>query len=205
MNILILNKIEILENYHQHNLSANCNKQKKLFCKREINCTKYAVDVPEFLEWPSTQEFMEIVAGNLLRNCDLTVHDAKQAIFLYGEPVLYLQGCMTRRRPLKDNPLSRLQTPFPLELHEKRIELYIDIFHFMGCQFLLQESSRVKYVDIDDVFNQKMDKLIRLVLNAIKKYQLYGLQVLGVHVDNQFCNNAFKNAIKSAILIPFTA
>ena len=40
---------------------------------------------------------------------------------------------MTRRRPLKDDPLSRIQTCLPMALHDKRLELYIDIFHFKGC------------------------------------------------------------------------
>jgi len=56
------------------------------------------------------------------------------------------------------------------------------------------ESSRVKYVDIDDVFNQKMPNLIRMVQNVVKTYQARGLQISGVYVDNQFCN-AFENAI----------
>ena len=141
----------------------------KLFSKKEVERVKYALEMQEFLSWPSTQEFLEIVAGNQLRNCDLTVDDIKQTAFLYGEPVPYLQGSMTRRRPLKDDPLSCLQTPLPMELHDKRLELYIDIFHSQGCQFLLMESSRVKYEDIDDVLNEKMPNLIRMVQNVVKK------------------------------------
>ena len=60
----------------------------------------------EFLAWPSTQEFMKIVEGNQLRNCDITVDDIKRVSDLFGEPVPFLKGRMTRRRPLKDNPLA---------------------------------------------------------------------------------------------------
>ena len=177
----------------------------KLFSKKEIARAKAARDMQEFLAWPSTKEFMEIVQGNFLRNCDVNTDDIKRALYLYGEPVPYLQGRMTRRKPLKDDPLARLQSPLPAELHEKRIELYIDIFHFKQCQFILMESDRIKYVEIKDVYNQRMDNLIRLVLNEIKKYTARGLQVSGVHVDNQFCNEAFENTIKPAILIPYAA
>jgi len=92
-----------------------------------------------------------------------------------------------------------------MELHDKRLVLYIEIFNFQRCQFLLMESSKVKYVDIDDVFNQKMPNLFRMVQNVINKYRARGLPVSGVHVDNQFCNEAFENAIKPAILIPYEA
>ena len=147
----------------------------KLFTKREIERAKAAVELQEFLAWPSTAEFIEIIPKNQLKNCDVTIDDIKRAVYLYGEPVPYLQGRMTRRRPLKDDPLSRLQTPLPLELHEKRIELYIDIFHFKKCQFLLMESGRIKYVEIKDVFNQKMENLIRMVINEINRYHARGL------------------------------
>ena len=176
----------------------------KLFSKREIDRAKYAVEVQEFLAWLSTQDFLSIEAGNHLKNCDLTVDNVTRSIILYGEPVPYLQGRMTRSKPIRDDPLSRLQLTLPHKLHEKRIELYIDIFHFMGCQFLLQESSIIKYVDVDDVFNQKIENLIRLIIKVITKYKKSGLQVSGVHVDNQFCNDAFENALKPAILIPYT-
>ncbi len=65
--------------------------------------------------------------GKQLRNCDLTFDDIKRAVFLYGKPVPYLQCKMTRRRPLKDDPLSRLKTSLPMELHDKRLYLYIDV------------------------------------------------------------------------------
>ena len=67
------------------------------------------------------------------------------------------------------------------------------------------ESEKIKYVEIKDVFSQKMENLIRLVVNEIREYTVRGLKVSGVHVDNQFCNEAFENAIQPAILIPYAA
>ena len=32
-----------------------------------------------------------------------------------------------------------------------------------------------------------------------------GLQISGVHISNQFCNEAFENTIQPAILIPYAA
>ena len=78
----------------------------KLFTIREIERAKAAVELQEFLAWPSTAEFIDIIRKNQLKNCDVTIDDIKRAVYLYGEPVPYLQGRMTRRRPLKDDPLS---------------------------------------------------------------------------------------------------
>ena len=65
------------------------------------------------------------------------------------------------------------------------------------------KSGRIKYVEIKDVFNQKMENLISMVINEINRYHARGLQISAIHVDNQFCNDEFENAIKPAILIPY--
>ena len=102
-----------------------------------------------------------------MRNLDLTVDDIKRAVFLYGKPVPYLQGRMTRHKPLEENSLARLQLALPVELHNKRLELYIDIFHFKQCQFLLMESGKIQYVEVKDFFSQRIENLIHLVTNEI--------------------------------------
>ena len=127
---------------------------------KEIEQEKYALEVQEFLVWPSRQEFPRIVEGNQVRNLDLTVDDIERTVHLYGEPTPYLQGRMTRQKLLKDNSLARMQLALLVKLHNKLIELYLGIFHFKQCQFLFLKSGRVKYVDIKDVYSQKMENFI---------------------------------------------
>ena len=181
------------------------NDKEQLMTKKEIERAKNAVEVQEYLGWPSIEEFLQIVRGNEGSNIDVTVDDIKRAVYLYGIPTPYLRGRATRRRPLKHDPLDNLKDPLPIELHEKRLELYIDIFKFAGVYFLLMESSRVKYVSIEDIESQKMAELIPLVQEEIDMYTARGLQITGVHVDNQLFNEQFAQAIKSATLIPYAA
>ena len=63
----------------------------KLFSKKEIARAKAARDMQEFLAWPSTKDFIDIVEGNFLRNYDINTDDIKRALYLYGKPVPYLQ------------------------------------------------------------------------------------------------------------------
>ena len=67
------------------------------------------------------------------------------------------------------------------------------------------ESGRVKYVNITDVEGQTMNSLVPFVKNEIDMYAARGLQITGVHVDNQFFNEEFVQAIKPATLIPYAA
>jgi len=139
--------------------------------KKEIDRAQYAVEVQEFLSWPSVEEFLQIVRGNEGQNIDVTVDDIKRAVHLYGIPTPYLRGRTTRRRPLKHDSLENFQEPLPLEL--------IDIFKFAGVYFLLMESSRVKYVSIEDIESQTMTALIPLVQAEIDMYAARGLQITG--------------------------
>ncbi len=146
----------------------------------------------------SVEEVLQIVRGNEGRNIDVTVDDIKRAAHLYGIPTPYLRGRAARRRPLKHDPLENLKDPLPIELHDTHLELYIDIFKFAGVYFLLMESSLVKYVSIEDIESQTMTPLIPLVQAEIDMYVTPGLQITGVHVDNQFFNEQFAQSIKPA-------
>jgi len=152
--------------------------------KKEIDRAQYAVEVQEFLGWPSVEDFLQIVRGNEGRNIDVTFDDIKRAVHLYGIPTPYLRGRTTRRRPLKHDPLENFQEPLPLELHDKRLELYIDIFKFAGVYFLLMESSRVKYVSIP---------LIPLVQAEIDIHTARDLQITGYMWTINFSTSNLQN------------
>ena len=64
----------------------------KLMTKKEIERAQAAVNLQEYLEWPSTTEFIDIISGNEICNVDFTVDDVK------SEPTPCLKGKMTRRR-----------------------------------------------------------------------------------------------------------
>ena len=42
---------------------------------------------------------------------------------------------------MQHDTLAHIQEPLPIELHDKSIELYMDIFKFAGVYFLLIESA----------------------------------------------------------------
>ena len=95
--------------------------------KKEIERVQAARDLQEYLGWPSTQEYINIINGNEIRNINITEDDIKRAIALYGEPTQCLRGKMTRRRPLSHDTLEFLQQPLPIDLHDKRIQLFLDL------------------------------------------------------------------------------
>ena len=73
------------------------NENEKSITKKEIDRAKAALDLQEYLGCPSTQEFINIMNGNEIRNININVDDIKRAINLYGLPTPCLKGKMKRR------------------------------------------------------------------------------------------------------------
>ena len=67
------------------------------------------------------------------------------------------------------------------------------------------ESSRIKYIDIEVASSQGIDKIIDMVTREIEKDKSRGLQIFGVHVDNQFYQSEVEEAFKPVLLIPYAA
>ena len=78
---------------------------------------------------------------------------------------------------MKHDPLDNLKEPLPLELNDKRLELYIDIFKFAGVCFLLMESNGVKHISIEYIESQTMTALIPLIQAEIDMYAARGQSI----------------------------
>ena len=106
---------------------------------------------------------------------------------------------------MKYDSLDHLQEPLPIELNDKRLELFMDIFNFCGVQFLLMESSRVKYVEIVPINSQSIVTLVPIVRKSINRYTARGLQITAIHIDNQFYNEEFVDAIRPTTVVTYAA
>ena len=73
-----------------------------------------------------------------------------------------------------------------------------------GTKFLLSESSRVQYVEIYNIVSRKLEKLVPLIKREVNRYIKQGLQVCGVHIDNEFNSEIIEEAVKPAVLHKYT-
>jgi len=85
---------------------------------------------------PSQQQFEPILAKNLIRNCPVTVDDAKRALLIYGPNVAALKGKTTK------GPSQHVPTFNPVQIqgfilqHHSDVTLCMDIFYVQGHPFL---------------------------------------------------------------------
>ena len=137
-----------MDNYTNKNYSflMTISNTKQLISRREIEQADKARHYQELLGWPSTAEYLRIVDNNLVSNCDINADDIKRSLAIYGEPLPVLKGKMTRKTPKSHGELVKL--PLPEELHEKRIDLYVDVFYTAGQAFLLAKSGRIQFYSV---------------------------------------------------------
>ena len=131
-----------------------------------------------------------------MKNCDITVDDIKRALDIYGEPIATLKGEMTRKSPESHDDLA--VKPLPKELHEKRIDLYVDIFFTAGQAFLLTKSGCINFYTVDALKSQKMEDIIVALQRVMNMYDKRGLMIITVHGDNQFDSEALADALRPA-------
>ena len=72
---------------------------KAQFPRREIEGADKARALYRKIGRPSQHQFEQILAKNLIRNCPVTVDDAKRALLIYGPNVAALYGKQTKATP----------------------------------------------------------------------------------------------------------
>ena len=179
-----------------YNFLTSINRTKSLMSRREIKRADQARKYQEILGWPSTAQFKAIVANNLVTNCDISVDDITRASDIYGEPIATLKGKMTRKSPQSHDDL--VAKPLPKELHEKRIDLYVDVFFTAGQAFLLTKSGRINFYTVDALKTQKMTDLLQALKRVMNMYDKRELMVITVHGDNQFDGEELADALRPA-------
>ena len=139
-----------------------------------------------------------MVENNHLINCDITVDDIQRSIDLYGTPVPICKGKMTRQSPSQHDMMAKL--PLPAKLHDKRIDLYVDLFFVGGQTFLLTKSGQINYFSIHALKSKAMSQIIEAIIRDLNLYEKRDLVFITIHGDNKFDSEVLKDAIQPEAL-----
>ena len=113
-------------NVTEYSFLSTVKENKTYFHKREIEGADNARILQQLLNWPSTQNFKEIIASNQLRNCNTTVDDINRAEALYGPTVAMLKGKTVRKRTEHTQHRARVPIPAPILNHHREVRLFMD-------------------------------------------------------------------------------
>jgi len=96
------------------------------------------------------------------------------------------------------------QDPLP-KLHDKRVDLYLDVMMIRKRDYLVCKGGRVNYTTSYPLENKTVDEVLKKLQAEMTKYKERGLKVVSVHVDNAFNTEKFQSGLEGAILVPYAA
>ena len=69
-----------------------------MYTQRQVNAADQAKTLYQHLGMPGYRIFFQALEHNHIKNCPLTVEDARRAIKIYGPDIAHLKGKGTRPR-----------------------------------------------------------------------------------------------------------
>ena len=160
---------------------------KKLFTRREIDRADAARDLYRKIGRPSESDFLSILSKNLIRNCPVTVDDAKRATIIYGPDLAALKGKTTRSAAAPHVPtFEAVPIPAHVAAHHRNLTLCVDFFYVQGIPFLHSISRKIGFRTVAQVPNRSKTTILKETRSVIHLYHARGLAIRDIHADIEF-------------------
>ena len=125
----------ILKPNCEYSLVSTVKQNEQNFTPREIRAAQAAIKLLHKIGRPSYQTYTYMLENNFIRDCPVTVLDAKRAVAIYGKDVGSLKGKTKRLRPKHTTNVNLTPLPdFILKWHIN-VTLCIDIFYINQMPF----------------------------------------------------------------------
>ena len=138
---------------------------------------------------PGYNKFFKALEHNHIKNCPLTVEDAKRAVKIYGPDIAHLKGKGTR--PKAGRIAIRGLTPLPRDIidNQKYVNISIDYFYVQGIPVLHSISRNFQFRTVEFLMNKQRASDIETkegVGRIINLYKSRGLEISQFNSDNEF-------------------
>ena len=133
---------------------------KKYFSQQEIEGANTSRNYQEFLYYPGTVTFKDHVKDNLITNCEVIVDEVIRAELIHGPPVPYLEGHMTRKRPLIYERIENTPLPPMIAQNHLNISITIEFFFVNGNTFFHSKSGKVNFLTAQYRKSRSLQKIM---------------------------------------------
>ena len=168
-------------------LFLNTVKANKLkYTQIEIDGADRARALYRKLGHPSEYFLQHILRNNFVRNCPVTVDDAKRAINIYGPEITTIRGKTTKQQNSAVPNYQPTLIPAPILLQYKNVRLFIDIFWVCGNPYLHSISEWIKFRTISAISDRSEKTLTSETQTIISFYAARGINIVRVEGDHEF-------------------
>ena len=159
---------------------------KSHFSRRQLEGAKKAQSLYHRMGRPSETTFYRIISENTLKNCPVTIEDAKRAFYIFGPSASAVRGTTTRKKPLHIPEYHPISLPPELLEMLKNIQLNVDIFFVQGRAYLHTISSDIQLRTNEQLPDQYKPTVIAAVQKVLQLYKLRGFDIVRLNADGQF-------------------
>jgi hypothetical protein len=175
------------EEVSAYTLVSTVSENKKLFTRREIESADAARALYRKVGRPSESDFLDILNKNLIRNCPITVDDAKRASIIYGPDLATIKGKTTRSGAAPHVPtFHAVPIPAHIVTHHRDLTLCMDFLFVQGMAFMHSISHKIGFRTVAQVPNRSKATILRETQSIVRLYQARGFIIRDIHADNEF-------------------
>ena len=162
---------------------------KENFTRREIKGADDARKLYINLGLPGYKSFFKALESNAIRDCPITVDDAKRYLHIYGPEVAKLKGSTTRKKPSKIGEYLPVQIPKTIMDHHNTDVLNMDYMYVQKVSFHHSISTNYKYRTTKPIRGKKKPNArdtVRCSKKAVNKYHARQVGIIQINADNEF-------------------
>jgi Reverse transcriptase (RNA-dependent DNA polymerase)/Zinc knuckle len=171
---------------HNFTFVSTVTDNKRRFTDREIADADAAIALHRKLGRPSQKQFELMLKEGHIRNCPVTVDDAKRAFLLYGPCVANLKGTAVKHSLSHVESVKFISLPDYILEHHKDITLCVDIFYVQKLMFLTTISRKVRFRTVTPIADRSKKTILKELGDIIRIYSVRGFTVTNIHGDNEF-------------------
>ena len=173
---------------------------KQYFTSNEIKGADLSRKYQEYLFYPGTKTLTKYVANNLINNSQITVDDVNRGELIYGPPVPYIQGHMTRKKPPMHEKIEKIPLPLMIQQHHSNIALAMDFFYVNGNIFFHTKSNKVDFTTAQYCTSRSLRSIMTALEKVQNKYSTRSFNITDYHGDNEFDKSALKDFLLPALI-----
>jgi hypothetical protein len=158
---------------------------KGAFTKQQIASADKARDLCASLAYPSDTDYKWILKSNQIKDCPVSVKNAKVASKIWGPNIVALKGKTIRSTP-PHVVTDIIKIPVEIRDLHKFITIFIDIFFVNKMIFFIMLSRKICFTTMMHLSNCKIDTIFKAFQSIFKYYYQRGFQLMVVTADGEF-------------------
>jgi len=160
---------------------------KLLFTKRQIENAEKAQRLYDMIGRGGQQRFLNIIRDGELKNCPITIDDAKNAFKIFGKNLHSVRGGTTRSKTEHVPSNQRIPLPLPILAAHKNVTLCIDYMFVDKMVFFVTTSRNIHFTTIENITSRAMlSHCLPAIKNVTGLYKARGFKIETIHADEEF-------------------